>query len=308
MTEQTLAAPIDDQSPPDRGFSRYQSLLVALLALVQFTVDSRLHDHVAARRHHHAGARHHGWTVRGGGLGLCVQRRNLGHPQRGICRSLRPQAPAVVLLRRLHARDGAVRAGTELPRAVAGPNCNRGVRRRDRLRRARHHHRPVFNGTARPGDGLRANRVRGQPGAGHSGRAVSFQPLELARFVRRDHHPVDRNDGCGCMADAAGERPFKAQAGQDRVSAPDRNRGANALYHRVPGDDVAGDRRLHADAVRQRLHREQSRHRHPASADHLSGLGPVQHFHGPSRRKRQRCVRKISRCSRSAARCPLSWC
>jgi predicted MFS family arabinose efflux permease len=29
---------IDDQSPPDRGFSRYQSLLVALLAFVQFTV------------------------------------------------------------------------------------------------------------------------------------------------------------------------------------------------------------------------------------------------------------------------------
>jgi predicted MFS family arabinose efflux permease len=33
MTEE-----IDDQSPPDRGFSRYQSLLVALLAFVQFTV------------------------------------------------------------------------------------------------------------------------------------------------------------------------------------------------------------------------------------------------------------------------------
>src|SRR3954452_16908039 len=29
---------IDDQSPPDRGFSRYQSLLVGLLAFVQFTV------------------------------------------------------------------------------------------------------------------------------------------------------------------------------------------------------------------------------------------------------------------------------
>ncbi len=33
MTEQ-----IADQSPPDRGFTRYQSLLVALLAFVQFTV------------------------------------------------------------------------------------------------------------------------------------------------------------------------------------------------------------------------------------------------------------------------------
>jgi predicted MFS family arabinose efflux permease len=35
MTEQTLAAPIDEQQ---RGFSHYQSLLIALLAFVQFTV------------------------------------------------------------------------------------------------------------------------------------------------------------------------------------------------------------------------------------------------------------------------------
>ena len=38
MTEQTLAAPIDDQQEGPRGFSRYQVLLVALLALVQFTI------------------------------------------------------------------------------------------------------------------------------------------------------------------------------------------------------------------------------------------------------------------------------
>jgi predicted MFS family arabinose efflux permease len=38
MTEQTLAAPIDDQQKLERGFSRYQSRLVALLAVVQFTV------------------------------------------------------------------------------------------------------------------------------------------------------------------------------------------------------------------------------------------------------------------------------
>jgi len=35
LTEQTLAAPVVDQQP---GFSRYQSVLVALLALVQFTI------------------------------------------------------------------------------------------------------------------------------------------------------------------------------------------------------------------------------------------------------------------------------
>ena len=38
MTEQTLIAPIDEQPVLDRGFSRYQSLLVALLAFVQFTI------------------------------------------------------------------------------------------------------------------------------------------------------------------------------------------------------------------------------------------------------------------------------
>src|SRR5580704_4587189 len=38
MTEQTLAAPIDDRQEQERGFSRYQSLLIALLALAQFTI------------------------------------------------------------------------------------------------------------------------------------------------------------------------------------------------------------------------------------------------------------------------------
>jgi predicted MFS family arabinose efflux permease len=38
MTEQTLVAPIDEQQEQQRGFSRYQSLLIALLAFVQFTI------------------------------------------------------------------------------------------------------------------------------------------------------------------------------------------------------------------------------------------------------------------------------
>jgi predicted MFS family arabinose efflux permease len=38
MSEQTLAAPIDDAPELERGFSRYQSFLVALLAFVQFTI------------------------------------------------------------------------------------------------------------------------------------------------------------------------------------------------------------------------------------------------------------------------------
>jgi predicted MFS family arabinose efflux permease len=38
MTEQILAAPVDEQRALNRGFSHYQSLVIALLALVQFTL------------------------------------------------------------------------------------------------------------------------------------------------------------------------------------------------------------------------------------------------------------------------------
>src|ERR1700687_1066562 len=38
MTEQTLTEPIAERQELSRGFSRYQSILVALLALVQFTI------------------------------------------------------------------------------------------------------------------------------------------------------------------------------------------------------------------------------------------------------------------------------
>src|SRR6202789_1901372 len=38
MTEETLVAPGDEQKARDRGFSPYQSVIVALLALVQFTI------------------------------------------------------------------------------------------------------------------------------------------------------------------------------------------------------------------------------------------------------------------------------
>src|SRR6202453_3354377 len=38
MTEQILIQPIDEPQEASRGFSRYQSILVALLAIVQFTI------------------------------------------------------------------------------------------------------------------------------------------------------------------------------------------------------------------------------------------------------------------------------
>jgi predicted MFS family arabinose efflux permease len=38
MPEQTLAAPIENDGEPERGFSRYQTGLIAMLAMVQFTL------------------------------------------------------------------------------------------------------------------------------------------------------------------------------------------------------------------------------------------------------------------------------
>jgi len=38
MPEQTLAAPIDERQELERGFSRYQARLIAILAIVQFTI------------------------------------------------------------------------------------------------------------------------------------------------------------------------------------------------------------------------------------------------------------------------------
>ena len=50
MTEQNLTAPIDERQELSRGFSRYQSILVALLALVQLS-HHRFHDMSLTRRH-----------------------------------------------------------------------------------------------------------------------------------------------------------------------------------------------------------------------------------------------------------------
>jgi predicted MFS family arabinose efflux permease len=85
-----------------------------------------------------------------------------------------------------------------------------------------HHHGLFFHCLARKaGDGLRANRVRGQSGAGHFPAGlflsnhwswhVSFGAIIILSIAAM---------AAGGMADAAGERPSdKAQTGQDRVSA-----------------------------------------------------------------------------------------
>ena len=67
--------------------------------------------------------------------------------------------------------------------------------------------------------------------------------------------PVDRWHGRRAVFDEAGERPSAAKARQKRLPASDRNGRTATLLDGIRGDDAAGDRRLHADAVRQRLYR-----------------------------------------------------
>ena len=94
MTEETLVAPIDGEKARDRGFSPYQSLIVALLALVQFTIILDFMIMSPPRRHHHAGAEYYRRAIRRGGLGLRLQRRHFRYPGSRLCRSVRSQAPA----------------------------------------------------------------------------------------------------------------------------------------------------------------------------------------------------------------------
>jgi hypothetical protein len=57
---------------------------------------------------------------------------------------------------------------------------------------------------------------------------------------------------------------------------------------------LLGDRRLRADAVQQRLYRAQSWHRHRAPSDNLSRLRSVYHCHGAPGRPGERRVRQVS--------------
>jgi hypothetical protein len=73
-----------------------------------------------------------------------------------------------------------------------------------------------------------------------------------------DRRPVDRGDHRHRVRDAAGQRAFATEAGWESVPAFDRDRRAAALHTGLRGDDAAGDRRLRADAIQQRLYRAQS--------------------------------------------------
>jgi hypothetical protein len=78
MTEQNLTEPIDErQEIIPRLFSVPGDSRRAAGACSVYDHHG-FHDHVATRRHHHAGARYFGRPVRGGGLGLRIQRGSFG--------------------------------------------------------------------------------------------------------------------------------------------------------------------------------------------------------------------------------------
>ena len=205
MPEQTLAAPIDDAQELERGFSRYQSFLVALLAFVQFTIilDFIIMSPLGA-------ILMPALDITAGQFGVAVSAYAFSAGISGVLAA--GFADSFDRKRFLLFFYVGFTAGTAL--CALAPNYHvlllgrivtglfGGVVGSDR---ARHHHRFVSAASARPGDGLCANGVRRKPGARHSRRAFSCQSLELARRVRGDRGPCDRRDPLRPAADAAGE-------------------------------------------------------------------------------------------------------
>ena len=304
MTEETLVAPIDEQKALDRGFSPYQSLIVALLALVQFTIilDFMIMSPLGA---------------------IIMPALNITAAQFGVAVSAYAFSAGIsgVLAAGFADRfdrkrlllffyvgftlgTAALRGGAELSCAAARPYRHRIVRRRDGLHRARHHHRPVSRYTC-----AAASWASCRPRSRQARCSVS----------RSGFFSSNRWNWHVCFAALVGlsivamaailvvMRPvnehLRLKQDQNAFSASGRDGREPRYLLAFSRDDIAGDRRIHDDAVRQRLHRAQSRDRYRASSDHLSGLRPVQHFHGTSGRQGQRRVRQISDLRVRHARC-----
>src|SRR6476660_9703321 len=195
MTEQTLTEPIDERQELSRGFSRYQSILVALLALVQFTIiiDFMIMSPLGAiiMPALNLSAAQFGVAVSAYAFSAGIS----GILAAGFADQFDRKWLLLFFLCRLYPWNGALRDRSQLSRAAAGAARYRLVRRCDRLRCARHRYRSLCAAIARPRHGLRANRLRRKPRAWHPSRSFSLQPLELARRVRRIGRPVDRRDG-----------------------------------------------------------------------------------------------------------------
>jgi Major Facilitator Superfamily len=253
MTEQTLTEPVDERQELSRGFSRYQSILVALLALVQFTIiiDFMIMSPLGA---------------------IIMPALNISAAQFGVAVSAYAFSAGISGILAAGFADQFDRkwlllffyVGFTLGTALCAIAPNYHVLLLGRIVTG------LFGGVIGSvvlaivtdlfalqlrGDGLRTNGLRREPGAWHPSRSFSLQSLELARRVWRIGRPVDRRHGRRAVFDEAGERPSAAKARQKRLPASDRNGRTATLLDGIRGDDAAGDRRLHADALRQRLYR-----------------------------------------------------
>ena len=143
MTDQTLASPIDDQQERQRGFTRYQSLLVALLAFAQFTIilDFIIMSPLGA-------ILMPSLNITAGQFGVAVSAYAFSAGLSGILAAGfadRFDRKRLLLFFYVGFTLGTLLCarGAELPRAAARPDRDRIVRRRDRLDRAGHRHRSV---------------------------------------------------------------------------------------------------------------------------------------------------------------------
>ncbi len=112
-----------------------------------------------------------------------------------------------------------------------------------------------------PRDGLHPDVVRREPDPGTARGHLPVQPLGLARAVPGDGGVRHRRRPGGRVEAATRGGASRGAAGTQPVDAPVRHGARAAPLERVPHHDAARDRRLHADAVRQRLRREQPGHR-----------------------------------------------
>src|SRR6201989_751174 len=168
MTEQTIAAPIDTPQPVASGFTRYQSTLVALLAFVQFTIilDFMIMSPLGAIIMPTLGitATQFGVAVSAyafsagisgilaAGFADRFDRKRLllffyvGFTLGTMLCAVAPTYHVLLLGRGvagLCARGDALCWGAGLPPPAPRQDCDRIVRRRDRLGSACHRHRPV---------------------------------------------------------------------------------------------------------------------------------------------------------------------
>jgi hypothetical protein len=294
MTEEILVAPIDEPQALDRGFSPYQSLIVALLALVQFTIiiDFMIMSPLGA---------------------IIMPALDISAAQFGVAVSAYAFSAGISGLLAAGFADRFDRkrlllffyVGFTLGTALCAVAPNYHLLLLGRIVTG------LFGGVM--GSIVLAiitdlfalhlrGRVMGFVQTAFAASQVLGIPVGLFLSNHWNWHICFAAlVGLSIVAMAAillAMKPVNAHLGLQQDQNAFRHliatRPATPLFAGILGDDVAGDRRIHDDAVRQRLYCAQSRNRYRASSDDLSGLRPVQHFDGTSGRQSQRRFWQIS--------------